>query len=170
MLYKSTIRCTQLYSNILTRQAQMRSSQINKECSQGTCCCTRIIPYANTERSFPDVLISVHAPLPQVYCCPSSTDFSFLHHIVHVVYYSCHWSIQLAHFSCPQPHCVSCPSFSCAAMLMNIASVYILAMKAEWKSSFSCIYISIEHNSIYNMCIHNFWQCTVTCMVQQRIL
>ena len=39
-LFRSNIRCIQLSSIILVRQAKMRSSQTHKKSSQGTCCCT----------------------------------------------------------------------------------------------------------------------------------
>lgn len=40
-LFRSNIRCIQLSSIILLRQAKMRSSQTHKKSSQGICCCTR---------------------------------------------------------------------------------------------------------------------------------
>ena len=137
MLYKTTIGCTQLSSNILARQAQMRSLQINKECSEGTCCCKCTISYANTERSFPDVLIPAYASLYTVVCL-LQTLVSYVT-LCTLCTLAVTWSILLAHFSCLLPHCVSCmycPSFPCAAMLMNIASIYITCYESRMEIQF----------------------------------
>ena len=123
MLFRSNIQCIQLSSTILARQHIEEAFRSTRKAHKGfAAICTN-----NMKRSFPDVLISVHAPLPQVHCCLSPVLQTLVSYIilctVCIVYeLTATAYILFTHFSRPLPHCVycmHCPSLPSVAMLMN---------------------------------------------------